>query len=82
MKYKIHLAKVMPFPFDVDPDIERELVGTIEAEDLNDAFRLTQNDFGVEYRTFKRRSTVVGDVFEEENTGDRYMVDTCGFKRL
>jgi len=66
-------------PFGINQSAEREFVGTIEATDLDEAFMLSQNDFGTEYRKFGKRSSCVGDMFEDEK-GKCFYVMSFGFK--
>ena len=51
-----------------------------EVTDLNEAFKLSQNDFSEDYRSHDIRSTSVGDIIRTID-GD-YMVMGMGFKKL
>jgi hypothetical protein len=70
---------------DLAAEVEYELAGTIEAADLNEAFRLTQNDFGTFVTGWSpeaRRSTSVGDLIvddQREGVAIVYVVDHMGF---
>ena len=54
-----------------------EYVGTVEAENVAQAFKLAQNDFNEEYASLGHRSTSVGDIMTDGDT--HYMVKGTGF---
>lgn len=54
-----------------------ECVGTVEAKNIVDAFKLSQNDFNEEYASLNRRSTSVGDIFTDGDS--HYIVKGMGF---
>lgn len=54
-----------------------ECIGTVEANSIVDAFRLSQNDFNEEYASLDRRSTSVGDIITDGD--NHYMVKGTGF---
>lgn len=61
-----------------------ELAGTIEADSLDEAYRLTQNDFGTYpngWHPDGKRSTSVGDLIVDEADGAAitHVVDHFGF---
>lgn len=65
-----------------DQEAKREVVGEVEATDLDNAWEQSQNDFGVIYRTFGKRSTMIGDVIEDIETGERFMIEGIGFSQI
>ena len=54
-----------------------ECIGTVDAESLPEAFRLSQNDFNEEYASLGYRSTSVGDIITDGDS--HYMVKGNGF---
>jgi hypothetical protein len=58
---------------------EYEIVHTVETDDLNVAFRLSQNDFSEEYCSLDRRSTCVGDILHDIPSNEYYFVAPRGF---
>jgi len=58
----------------------REYIGYVMAKDIDDAFVKSQNDFGEEYREYKKRSTSVGDLIQDDY--GFYMVCNIGFKLI
>jgi hypothetical protein len=58
----------------------RKYVATVVARDLEEAFKLAQNDFNPEYASKKQRSCSVGDLIQD-NEGF-YMVCSSGFKLI
>lgn len=72
MNYKLYHCRV------IGNNSIVEKVTTIEASNLNEAFRLSQNDFNPDYAKLGLRSTCVGDIFVKEN-GERYEVTGMGF---
>jgi len=54
-------------------------VFSLNAKSLEDAFRLTQNDFNEEYASLGHRSTCVGDIIYDVNQDKYFMVYTIGF---
>ena len=61
---------------------EYELVCTVKAESLEDAFKLSQNDLSPEYRELKARSTSVGDIIVDDSEEIHYFVDNVGFEEI
>jgi hypothetical protein len=61
---------------------ERTLIGTIEADSFKDAFKMAQNDWNPEYCKFGVRSTSVGDMIRDLQTGDVYIVQGLGFLKI
>lgn len=58
-----------------------KFIGTIIAKDLDEVWRLSQNDFGhEEYIKFGARSLSVGDMVLDDN--DFYLVKGIGFEYL
>lgn len=61
-----------------DEDLPKELVGTVEASSLEEAFMLSQN---LESSWKKGcRSTSIGDIIQDDN--GFYLVTNSGFKNL
>lgn len=56
----------------------RRYVGFVLANNMQEAFHLSQNDFGIEYRKYKARSTSVGDIIQDDY--GFYMVTSNDFK--
>ena len=54
-----------------------ECIGSINAENIVDAFRLSQNDFNEEYALLGHRSTSIGDIITDGV--NHYMVKGTGF---
>jgi len=62
---------------------EYELIGVIEATDLENAFYKSQNDFADEqFLNLKKRSSCVGDIFKDLETNLLYMVKGVGFEEV
>ena len=61
---------------------EFHVVFSLNAESLEDAFRLTQNDFNEEYASLGHRSTCVGDIILDVMRGKYYMVNSIGFTEV
>lgn len=57
-----------------------EVAGEVETDNIEDAYRLSQNDFGT-WSQNGRRSTSVGDIIEDP-LGLAYMVAPTGFLGL
>lgn len=55
-------------------------IGTVMATDINEAWKLAQNDFNEEYVQYGVRSTSVGDMILDGN--DFYLVKGIGFEYL
>lgn len=58
----------------------RKYVGSVMAEDLDDAFKMAQNDFNPEYRKYNVRSTSIGDLIQDDY--GFYMVSGTGMKLI
>lgn len=58
----------------------RKYVGSVMAKDLDDAFRMAQNDFNEDYRKYKVRSTSIGDLIQDDY--GFYMITGIGMKLL
>jgi hypothetical protein len=55
-------------------------VAVIDAKDLNDAFKMSQNDFNPNYAELGVRSTMVDDVIIDNNDVP-FIIQGMGFKR-
>ena len=60
-------------------EFEYDSVFSVKADSLEEAFRLTQNDFNEEYASLGLRSSAVGDIFMDVMHGTYYMVNGIGF---
>lgn len=58
---------------------EFEHVCFIDAESLEEAFKLAQNDFSESYASLDRRSTSVGDIIVDLDEQVFYMISGIGF---
>lgn len=58
---------------------EFELVHIVQCETIQEAFRLSQNDFSEEYANRGIRSTCVGDIIIDTDDMVHYMVSNIGF---
>lgn len=82
MKHFIY-HKVSPIGRKAQRFIMYELVATIEAKSINDAFVKAQNDFNALYRVYDVRSTCVDDLIQSEADkmlGVYYKVLGMGFE--
>lgn len=68
---------------------EYVLVAHVKADDLDDAYMLTNSIHAywwenplVEAKKINTRSTSVGDVLVDKETGKKYAVDSFGFKEI
>ena len=62
--------------------VEFKHICNVDAQDLEDAFRKSQNDFNEDYASLDTRSTCIGDMFINYENMDIYIVDNIGFKEL
>lgn len=65
--------------------INYRLVATVNAENAEDAFKMSQNDFNPEYHALGIRNTSIGDILQSrimEKTGECMMVVSGGFDLL
>ena len=60
-------------------EFEYDSVFSLKADSLEEAFRLTQNDFNEDYASLGLRSSAVGDIFMDVMHGTYYMVNGIGF---
>lgn len=58
----------------------REYAGFVHAESIEEAFKLSQNDFNPEWASQENRSTSVGDIIQDDDKF--FMVCGMGFKEL
>jgi len=58
---------------------EFESVCSIDCESLEQAFKLSQNDFSERYASLDKRSTCVGDIIIDKQEDVHYMVSGTGF---
>ena len=61
---------------------EYTIVCQIKASSKQDAFVRTQNDFNSEYAELHIRSTSVGDIIIDIETGQAWFIDNIGFKEI
>jgi len=81
--YHIWLADNPTF-LDFTPEdrlLERTKMGSVEAENLEDAFRLSQNGVSDQWEKFVARSCSVGDVIEAPG-GSFHFVAGIGFETI
>ena len=57
-------------------------VATLLAHNLEEAFRLSQNDFSKEYSALGIRSTSVGDIIVDIRNEKHYFVKGVGFEEI
>tara|TARA_R100000656_G_scaffold101969_2_gene74212 strand:- start:488 stop:874 length:387 start_codon:yes stop_codon:yes gene_type:complete len=60
----------------------RTLDEDVVVERLEQAYRLSQNDFSEDWVNLKQRSSMAGDIFVDGLTETHWEVDFCGFNRL
>lgn len=65
-----------------EDQFEYEIVCGIKATNKEDIFILTQNDLNSEYAALKHRSTSVGDIVINVETGQAWFIDNVGFKEI
>lgn len=58
---------------------EFEHICSIDCESIEQAFKLSQNDFSERYASLDKRSTSVGDIIIDNTTSINYMVAGRGF---
>lgn len=61
------------------------MIGAVEAYDLQEAFKMTQNDFNEDYSILGHRSTSVGDVLIQiinDNDFIIHLVKPIGFEQI
>ena len=58
---------------------EFEQICSIDCESLEEAFKLSQNDFSDRYASLNKRSTSVGDIIIDVKEEKHYMVSGKGF---
>ena len=61
---------------------EFENVCSIDCESIEEAFRLSQNDFSGRYASLNKRSTSVGDIIVDNDELIHYMVTGRGFVEI
>jgi hypothetical protein len=61
---------------------EYTIVCVIKASSKQDAFIQTQNDFNSEYAALHIRSTDVGDIIIDIETGQAWFINNIGFKEI
>jgi len=61
---------------------EYEYITTRIQTSLDEAFRMSQNDFSDHYRALGRRSTSVGDIIIDLENGQHYFVSGTGFTAI
>ena len=61
---------------------EYEHICSIDCNSLEEAFRLSQNDFSDRYGSLNKRSTSVGDIIIDTEEWKHYFVDNQGFKEI
>lgn len=61
-------------------EYEYEHITTVECESLEEAFRLSQNDFSEEYSSLNKRSTSVGDIMIVD--GVHYFISGISFTEI
>jgi hypothetical protein len=86
MKYIILHPMNCMFNHELSPDITMfEPVAVVEADDMEQAFRLAQNDFNPVYASRGNRPTSVGDIIQSEEDcaeGKCHMISGLGFVSL
>lgn len=81
--YQIWLADKPTF-MDFSPEdrtLARTKKGSVEAENLEDAFKRSQNGIGLDWERFETRSCSVGDVIEDP-AGRFHFVAGIGFELI
>lgn len=79
MKRQFHIHQAIKPTFDETEVQLRKYVGFVNAESLNEAFVLSQND-NIDWQKNRTRSTSIGDVIQD---GDKlFLVKKVGFKEL
>jgi len=61
---------------------EYEHICSIDAKSLEEAFKLSQNDFSERYASLGKRSTSVGDIIIDGDETIHYMVSGVGFVEI
>lgn len=61
---------------------EYEHICSIDCSSLEDAFKLSQNDFSERYTSLDKRSTSVGDIIIDTEEWKHYFVASVGFVEI
>lgn len=61
---------------------EFEPICSIDCESLEQAFKLSQNDFSERYASLNKRSTSIGDIIIDTDENIHYMVAPRGFTEI
>jgi hypothetical protein len=59
-----------------------ELITSVQAESLEDVFRLAQNDFSEGYANLSIRSTSIGDIIVDVRHEKHYFISNVGFTEI
>lgn len=57
-------------------------IAVVKAQSLQDAFKLSQNDFSNEYASLNKRSTSVGDIIIDLTNEKHYFVSNVEFTEI
>jgi hypothetical protein len=61
---------------------EFEQICSIDCESLEQAFKLSQNDFSEKYASLNKRNTSIGDIIIDNDENAHYMVAGIGFVEI
>jgi hypothetical protein len=79
-QYHVYHAINKQYRFTETEKQPREYAGFVLAKNMEEAFKLSQNDFSPEWQKYGVRSTSVGDIIQDDY--GFYMVCGTGFKLL